>query len=261
MKKLIAVFAISLVFVGTTFSQEHPRTRRTYDFELSDMARRIIPVLSFNANMHEENWVWKEGRSSALVEKGKPADFYEINKLSDLDPYYSPDKVRNVSTAWVEGVKGDGIGEWVIIPVEPTSDAESNLCSTGEHAISNEITLYVKNGYQQSEDLYKKNNRVKEAKVSVYAAAYGVGQDEAFLIWNPECVHEEVITLSDEITEHPFWLNSSTHSFMISLPEKYCRSERPIKFFLKFEILSVYKGSKYDDTCICDMSASVDIPM
>ena len=53
MKKLIAVFAISLTFMGTIFSQEHPRTRRTYDFELSDMARRIIPVLSFNANNFE----------------------------------------------------------------------------------------------------------------------------------------------------------------------------------------------------------------
>lgn len=80
-KSIILLSVLALGFAAS--AQEHPRTPRRYDFELSDIARRITPVLSFNRDMHADGWIWKEGRSSALVEKGKPADFYEITKLSD----------------------------------------------------------------------------------------------------------------------------------------------------------------------------------
>lgn len=76
-RKFFLIFAAALVLSSLAWAQEHPRTPRRYDFELSDIARRITPVLSCNRYMHADGWIWKEGRSSALVEKGKPADFYE----------------------------------------------------------------------------------------------------------------------------------------------------------------------------------------
>lgn len=103
-KSIILLSVLALGFAAN--AQVYERTPRKYDFELSDIARRITPVLSFNANMHADGWIWKEGRSSALVEKGKPADFYEINKINDEDG-----EGANARTAWVEGVQGDGIGE------------------------------------------------------------------------------------------------------------------------------------------------------
>ena len=260
MKKSILLVTLAFSLAGTVFSQEHPRTKRTYDFELSDMAKRIIPVLSFNANMHDKNWVWKEGRSSALVEKGKPSDFYEISKIDDKEYLELEGEYENVHTAWVEGVKGDGIGEWVIIPVKPRGDAVEHLSRYDEHSMSYNVSFYINNGYQQTEDLYRKNNRVKEAKVSVYVASYGCGQDDAYLCSNPDCIYEEVFTISDKIEFHPFCLNFDNHEFLVTLPETYMDLTDPLQFFLKFEILSVYKGSKYDDTCISNLTATVDVP-
>ena len=246
-KSIVLLSVLALGFAAS--AQEHPRTPREYDFELSDIARRITPVLSFNRRMHADSWIWKEGRSSALVEKGKSADFYEINKIDDLNMDIGED---DTSTAWVEGAEGDGIGEWVIVPVKPNGE------STWKHRYDGDFTvsLFVCNGYQKSLDLYRKNNRVREAKISVYAAAYSCGQDDAYLLWNPDCVYEETITLNDDIIENPVCLNCHTEDFSITLPEKYRTEE--CELYLKLEILSVYKGTKYSDTCISEMRATVD---
>jgi len=206
--------------------------------------------------MHSDGWIWKEGRSSALVEKGKSANFYEINKIDDLNMDIGED---DTSTAWVEGAEGDGIGEWVIIPVKPCNEiTEERLNGSRKHRYDGDFTvsLFVCNGYQKSLDLYRKNNRVREAKISVYAAAYSFGQDDAYLLWNPDCVYEETITLNDDIIENPICLNYHTEDFSITLPEKYRTEE--CELYLKLEIRSVYKGTKYSDTCISDMCATVD---
>ena len=92
----IVFVLLAIMLIETAAAQVYPRTPRKYDFELSDIAKRITPVLSFNANMHLDDWIWKEGRSSALTEKGKPADFYEINKINDEDG-----EGANARTAWV----------------------------------------------------------------------------------------------------------------------------------------------------------------
>ena len=251
-KSIVLLSVLALGFAAN--AQEHPRTPREYGFELSDMAKRLTPVIGFNKNMHSSDWVWKEGRSSALTEKGKPADFYEITKLSDPldDDPCEPDR----GTAWVEGAAGDGIGEWVIVPVKPINDDVGMRLANREIRYPLIGHLSVFNGYQKSVDLYQKNNRVKEAKISIYAAAMSFGQDDAFLLWNPEVVHEETITLNDDIAVNPICFNTTSAYFTFELPEKY-RNEM-CELYLRLEIRSVYKGTKYSDTCICNMSATVE---
>ena len=251
-KSIILLSVLALGFAAN--AQVYERTPREYDFELSDIARRITPVLSFNRDMHADGWGWKEGRSSALTEKGKSADFYEITKLSDFvgDDPCEP----NTESAWVEGVAGDGIGEWVIVPVKPRNDDVGMRLANRKIRYPLIVHLSVFNGYQKSVDLYQKNNRVKEAKISIYAAAMSFGQDDAFLLWNPEVVCEETITLNDDIVVNPICFNSTEADFTFELPEKY-RNEM-CELYLRLEIRSVYKGTKYSDTCICNMSATVE---
>ena len=258
MKHTLLLITAILALAGTAHAQEHPRTPREYDFELSDMARRLTPVIDFNRNMHGDGWVWKEGRSSALVEKGKPSDFYEITKLNDTvedrESVLFGEPV--VDTAWVEGAAGDGIGEWVIIPIKPRNDDVGMRLANRKIRYPLTVRLSVCNGYQQSLDLYQKNNRVKDAKISIYAAAMSFGQDDAFLLWNPEVVYEETITLSDDIDMNPISFNLTNTDFSFELPEKYRNEE--CELYLRLEIRSVYKGTKYSDTCICDLSATVE---
>ena len=53
---------------------------------------------------------------------------------------------KDVTTAWVEGAKGDGIGEYVLIVQENTFPDK----------------IHINNGYQKSESLYLKNWRPKK---------------------------------------------------------------------------------------------------
>ncbi len=63
---------------------------------------------------------------------------YHSNYIVDGDP----------KTAWVEGVEGDGIGEWVQLPVT-------------ELDATTEVRLRIQNGYQKSKNLYRANARPK----------------------------------------------------------------------------------------------------
>jgi hypothetical protein len=217
---------------------------RTYDFELSDIAERLIPVISFNIGKHEQGYVWQEGRSSALTEKRKPADFYEITKITDGDP----------ATAWVEGKKGDGTGEWVIIKIDAYDgayDFADHYRDTDFDAFTMELSIM--NGYQKNKSLYFRNNRVKDAKLTVYAVPIAIGIDDAGIDWNPDVVLEKNVTFSDVYTGAPEG-SVQKMDFTFTLPEKY-RTQSTIEFYLKFEIGDVYRGTRYRDTCVSELSA------
>lgn len=221
---------------------------RTYDFELSDIAKRLAPVISFNRNMRPDNYIWKDGRSSALIEKGKPDDFYEITKINDDD----------YDTAWVEGKKDDSIGEWVIIKVNDYNKDYDFFEHYRKHDIDNfTVRLKICNGYQKSKDLYYKNNRVKNAKITVYAVPITIGINDAGFEWNPDIVLEKDIVLSDEIQENPIHLNYEAIFLNFTLPEEY-EEPNEIEFYIKLEIKSVYKGTKYQDTCISELNAELE---
>ncbi|MCX7749767.1 MAG: stalk domain-containing protein [Clostridia bacterium] len=94
----------------------------------------------------------------------------KIEKLSMEEEVYFNEQTENVSsilgkdyiaayatdwdvkTAWVEGKKGDGVGEWISI-----QGKESGLLEVSG--------IKIINGYAKSENLYKANNRVKKVKI------------------------------------------------------------------------------------------------
>jgi len=75
------------------------------------------------------------------------------NLPTEGDYYYSPCKGydRDKSTAWVEGVEGDGEGEWLEVNIEPDKTYRE---------------MRIFNGYGSSKDIWEKNNRVKKAKLT-----------------------------------------------------------------------------------------------
>src|SRR5512132_331996 len=64
---------------------------------------------------------------------------YHPNYVADDDP----------ATAWVEGAKGSGAGEWLRIQITPLEK-------------TTKVRLRVRNGYQKSKDLFKANARAKQ---------------------------------------------------------------------------------------------------
>ena len=188
----------------------------------------------------DTNYYWSSS------ELNKPDDFimgkYDAINLFD----------RNKATAWVEGEKDAGIGQYVMIGVGVAVPAK----------------IFFNNGFQKSKDLYFKNNRLKSAQISLYAGinlpghetqlgpqyqAIKYGKDlsvlfvdsmktQAFdLAWNPI----EVVNFKKEVLDR----------FKKEYPDKVHATGDwfSIQYILKITITGVYKGSKWDDTCISDI--------
>ncbi len=119
----------------------------------------------------------------------------------------------DINTAWVEGVDGHGIGEWL--------EYEFDLTHQPEHQIG--ITkIYIANGYRKSKSLWEKNGRVKTLKVYLDGVYF--------------------ITLE---------LLDAFEFQEISIPKIMLPQEKILK--IRFEIAAVYPGSKYQDTCISEL--------
>lgn len=185
------------------------------------------------------------GVYAASSELEKPADFMEVGE-------YSPRNLFDDSpeTSWVEGEAGPGTGSYVLIGLQ------GNL----------KKYIIINNGYQKSESLFLKNNRVKDFKLSLYSGFTSdmrAGQTgfEADILQIAEPV---TLTLKDEMGEQQFDMPFEAVKVAASKESELIRYTRAhpgepgIQEFLilKFEIASVYEGSQWDDTCVAGISLS-----
>ena len=136
---------------------------------------------------------------------------YKIKASSSLNDSYKAKFANDLSykTAWVEGKKDEGIGEYL------------------EYYFKNDsprITeIIISNGYMKSEETWKNNNRVKKLKLYVNGVPFGI------------------LNLKDSRTDQYFSVGTLGHN------------KNGTDLVLKFEILEVYKGSKYNDTAITEI--------
>jgi len=141
---------------------------------------------------------------------------YKVTTSSELKSKssisYSAKSANDLSykTAWVEGVEGSGIGEYLEYHFKNKSPKVTHII--------------VSNGYFKSDKAWRNNNRVKRLKVSVNGLEYGVLQ------------------LEDSKTDQRFKFDGFEYN-----------SDGKTDLVLKFEILEVYKGTKYDDTVITEI--------
>ncbi len=120
----------------------------------------------------------------------------------------------NYETAWVEGVEGYGEGENLIYGFPPS------------HPRITEIKII--NGYIKSEKAWRENSRVKQLKLyinDVPTALLNLEDNR-----NQQSFTVEPIGISDrdDFKDKPWWT-------------------------LRFEIIEVYKGEKYEDTAITEI--------
>lgn len=172
------------------------------------------------------------------------------NELKDIDPesdieiYFPPELIgsittssvlepkslrygsqnisdNNEKTAWVEGIPGSGVGEWIQMDITP---------STAGGKIEGCYNIYkigIANGYAKDTTTFIANNRVKTLKISY----------EYF--YNEELLKGEkdfIITLQDQ------------------MKMQYIKFEKPIKASrIHFTISDIYNGNKFDDTCLSEI--------
>jgi hypothetical protein len=123
------------------------------------------------------------------------------------------------STAWAVRTGSSGIGESLAVDVAPISGYFAGSLKVSQ--------LRIVNGYAQNDDLFRKNNRVKKIRIE---SSYYEGDTPK--VDNPPVVLELADTREPQILAFP----------------------RPL-FISKFTItiLEVYKGSRYDDTCLAEV--------
>lgn len=120
-------------------------------------------------------------------------------------------------TAWVEGVPGYGIGEYVVCHFPPQNPRITQII--------------IVNGYVKSEQAWKDNSRVKKLKLYINDKPVAIlnladSQREQYFKFDPIGYGDRANF--DKLIARPWWT-------------------------MKFEIMDVYKGDKYDDTAITEI--------
>ena len=188
------------------------------------------------------------------------------SELDPVDPFEDLGKYgghnlfdKDPSTAWVEGADGDGIGETVTIEAGETL----------------EEAIMIRNGYQKSLGTFDNNSRVKKLRMNLYIGFMIPGDEtEVYAYFNVIPFGDPVeIELEDtwgiQRIRMPFdreaalAFKEKQHEIFLkeaatTLAEMQANSDQAIeeptfRYFIKCEILEVYKGSKYEDTCISDI--------
>jgi hypothetical protein len=139
--------------------------------------------------------------------------------ISNNEISYSSQNLKDFSlkTAWVEGVKGYGIGEYVIFHVQPTNPRITEII--------------IINGYVKSDKAWRENSRVKKLKMYIDNKPYAI------------------LNLFDSKAEQHFKVKPLGVSKRID----YEAMKKMPVWTMRFEIMDVYKGDKYDDTAITEI--------
>ncbi|MBQ0156719.1 MAG: hypothetical protein KBT22_09130 [Bacteroidales bacterium] len=124
----------------------------------------------------------------------------------------------NYKNAWVEGVKGYGIGEYLKYKFDVYAPRITEII--------------VVNGYVKSQSAFQNNSRVKRLKV----------------YYNNKAV--AILELKDIMGEQRFKIGTLGNYRNVETGEFDSNAS---DWELKFEILDVYKGDKYDDTAISEI--------
>ena len=173
-----------------------------------------------------------------MIESGYDKSYYEQKNIWDGD----------IATAWVEGINGNGINEWVIIEVDgnyQNLDYDDNILNK-----KLSLSLKINNGFCKNERTFYNNNRVKKAKITIYEVPLRAGQHKTYALEEPCIMYETEILLEDTMNQQNF-------SFTCSPKAPFL--EGSLYLYAQLTILDVYPGEKYQDTCISEMSATAEV--
>jgi hypothetical protein len=150
------------------------------------------------------------------------------------------------STAWCEGVKGYGIGEWVNMSIRTKSSDihwSNRICFP---------ELMIVNGYAKDAVTWKNNSRVKTLRLYV-------GDTHWCDLQLDDVIKPQIFQFKEAD-----WIYPSRSGKQIPAKGAFSNPwadnypEIPIyQTDLKFEIIEVYPGDKYDDTCITGIAVDV----
>lgn len=182
-----------------------------------------------------------EGKAPSKKCSGKEeTDCWDIQEKYDrwtcaYNSYALRDGKKN--TAWSEGAKGAGVGEMVALPVDPIKKYK------------------IWTGFGKSAWHFKANNRPKKVRLYLFEAKRLDVSQVGMLYYKLRQVSQATRTLKDQNGYQDLKLPTLTKKVKERVKNR--RSKTGLQamnhFVLVIEILSVYKGSKYNDTLITEI--------
>lgn len=270
---ILIVLIVCLNFLR--YAESHQQYATIGSGPLEQHCFLFIPYMDHNiqnrdwqhGNDQKGNGGWEEMSFRSIKIKDRFVYFVVSSELEPINPYEGPGKYGghnlfddNPATAWVEGVKGQGTGEYVIFKTDKQ--------------FPQEIQIY--NGYQKSERLFKLNSRPHTLLISLYAGIYLEGDDtEITSRYRVKQITEpSIIELDDRMGSQCFDIpcNAKNESQLkdsiikvfredfreeIEQRRKLCPScdlTPRFSYFIKLEIRDVYEGSEWEDNCISGLS-------
>lgn len=174
----------------------------------------------------------------SLLDSYIPLSEYRVSVSSEQKNYPAGNLTDlNLATAWVPARKG-GIGDWITFDFKE-KDPEERV-----------IGLFLINGYHKNQALYEQNNRIKRVKITF--TDFEDRTDSIFLTlpdvpYKPlnltTIIHQPTYIESECYTQQAPSTNPAFNVFIEEVPIKTMR----------LTILDVYKGTKFDDTCISEI--------
>ncbi len=158
------------------------------------------------------------------------SSFLASSKVSN----YKPDNICDLSeeTAWVEGVKGNGVGEWIAIYIGKYEELKQ---------LKN-VEVNILPGYTKSWDSYESNGKPKLIQLDLFLDNKNLGSKLL------ECP----LFVDDEYSEcFGYYCSTSFSVKNIDIPKG--------TLWLKATIIKAIKGKKYDDTAISEIILNLNI--
>ncbi len=167
---------------------------------------------------YEDTWsTFWHGNVNTLDIKAKASSIlkgYPITNILD----------KKLATAWVEGVNGDGIGEWFSLDIH----AQRKRSPSG-------ITLFgIIPGYLKSDKSWEENNRIKTALLVIKTIALSISDNE----------DDHYVILRLKLKDL-----KELQVFKVGRYQKYDSIDKKVWLIVE----DVYKGTKYNDTCISEI--------
>ncbi len=194
----------------------------------------FIPILSLTIlftplhriHSQEEESDWKPSIEEDRIDG-------HIVATSSLKDKYNPEKAfdKDVRTSWVEGKPDDGIGEKIAFHVSTI----------------HRIKIMPGFGVQK---YFKMNNRVKKARLTVYETKDLYAHQYATVFIFGKLVKTTILNFRDAMFMQEFYIGITE---MRKKKQKYSSSLENYGYVVILEIVEVYRGTRWRDTCIAEI--------
>lgn len=192
-----------------------------------------------------KNHLEAKGSGYSSVEKNDKRNLKRIEYSITSSLYlkdYNPANIfdGSLSTAWVVNTKSSGKGEWIRLNITNHYQLNEKMY----HKPYRSILIFP--GYGKSDELFYQNNRIKSVLIFVAVSDSSYKGSEAGR--EVDKMHEEPKKV---VFCRRFCFNDEPKYHAFLLPEYPSLNGTQYSFTLFIE--SVYKGSKYNDTCISEV--------